>query len=99
VVLGAIHRPPHGRLQGEPRANRRNCLWRTGGARGVDREEVRHPETTAWWKGEKRRVRARDASGEERERLWTMMAEKYPSYEDYQSRTDRQIPVVVLERA
>jgi F420H(2)-dependent quinone reductase len=57
------------------------------------------PETTAWWKGETRRVRARDASGAERERLWTMMAEKYPSYEDYQRRTDRKIPVVVLEPA
>ena len=55
------------------------------------------PETTAWWKGEKRRVRAREASGEERERLWRMMADAYPDYENYQRRTDRQIPVVVLE--
>jgi deazaflavin-dependent oxidoreductase (nitroreductase family) len=58
---------------------------------------VAHPETTAWWKGEKRRVRAREASGEERERLWRMMANAYPDYENYQRRTDRQIPVVVLE--
>ena len=56
-----------------------------------------HPETTAWWKGKKRQVRARETSGEERERLWRMMAEAYPTYEDYQRRTDRQIPVVVLE--
>ena len=27
-----------------------------------------NPETTAWWKGEKRQVRARDATGEERDR-------------------------------
>jgi deazaflavin-dependent oxidoreductase (nitroreductase family) len=55
------------------------------------------PETTAWWKGERRRVRAREASGDERERLWRMMADAYPDYENYQRRTDRQIPVVVLE--
>jgi F420H(2)-dependent quinone reductase len=57
------------------------------------------PETNAWWKGKKRRVRAREAEGEERERLWKLMADGYPTYEDYQRRTDRQIPVVVLEPA
>jgi deazaflavin-dependent oxidoreductase (nitroreductase family) len=56
-----------------------------------------HPETTAWWMGKKRDVRARDATDEERERLWPMMVEAYPSYESYQRRTDRKIPVVVLE--
>ena len=58
-----------------------------------------NPETSAWWKGEKRRVRAREAAGDERERLWALMVETYPPYEDYQRRTDRQIPVVVLEPA
>jgi F420H(2)-dependent quinone reductase len=57
------------------------------------------PETNAWWKGKKCRVRAREAEGEERERLWKLMADGYPTYEDYQRRTDRQIPVVVLEPA
>jgi F420H(2)-dependent quinone reductase len=56
-----------------------------------------NPETTAWWKGEKRPVRARDATEEEREPLWRMMAEAYPDYDSYQSRCERQIPVVVLE--
>jgi deazaflavin-dependent oxidoreductase (nitroreductase family) len=58
-----------------------------------------NPETTAWWKGEKRRVRARETSGEERERCWRVMVEGYPTYEHYQSRTERQIPVIVLESA
>jgi deazaflavin-dependent oxidoreductase (nitroreductase family) len=44
------------------------------------------------------RVKARDAEGEERERLWAAMAEVWPDYEDYQEKTDREIPVVVLER-
>jgi len=42
-------------------------------------------------------ARARVADGEERERLWAMMAEIYPPYLDYQKATDRTIPVVVLE--
>jgi deazaflavin-dependent oxidoreductase (nitroreductase family) len=58
-----------------------------------------NPETDAWWKGKKRHVRARDATDEERKRLWPMMVEVYPPYEDYQRRTERQIPVVVLEPA
>ena len=42
-------------------------------------------------------VRAYDAEGEERERLWKRMTEVWPAYDDYQRRTDRQIPIVVLE--
>jgi len=56
-----------------------------------------NPETEVNWRGGKRRVRAREAGGAERERLWAKMTEVYPTYEDYQRRTDRQIPVVVLE--
>jgi deazaflavin-dependent oxidoreductase (nitroreductase family) len=56
-----------------------------------------NPETTAWWKGEKRDVRAREATGDERDRLWRMMAAAYPDYESYRRRAERQIPVVVLE--
>ena len=55
------------------------------------------PETTAWWKGKKRAVRAREAEGDERERLWATMVEVYKPYASYQRRTDRRIPVVVLE--
>jgi deazaflavin-dependent oxidoreductase (nitroreductase family) len=43
------------------------------------------------------RVRARDAESEERERLWTLMVSLYPSYDSYQKKTERRIPVVVLE--
>ena len=41
---------------------------------------------------------ARTASGEERERLWRLAAVQWPPYDDYRTRTDREIPVVVLER-
>ncbi|HEV8276030.1 MAG TPA: nitroreductase/quinone reductase family protein, partial [Streptosporangiaceae bacterium] len=35
--------------------------------------------------------------GAERERLWELMAKIWPAYNDYQRKTDRRIPVVVLE--
>ena len=41
---------------------------------------------------------ARTASGGERERLWKLAAQQWPGYDEYQTRTDREIPVVVLER-
>ena len=43
-------------------------------------------------------VRASVAEGEERERLWSDMAEVWPDYQNYQKKTDRQIPVVILSR-
>jgi deazaflavin-dependent oxidoreductase (nitroreductase family) len=44
-------------------------------------------------------ARARTAEGAERERLWQLVNEQWPDYESYQTKTDREIPVVVLERA
>jgi F420H(2)-dependent quinone reductase len=70
---------------------------------GIDRHPawylnlMANPETTAYWRDEKRRVRARDATDAERARLWPMMVEIYHPYEDYQRRTERKIPVIVLE--
>ncbi|HVR00077.1 MAG TPA: nitroreductase family deazaflavin-dependent oxidoreductase [Mycobacterium sp.] len=40
---------------------------------------------------------ARDATDEERARYWPQLVEMYPSFDDYQSRTDRQIPIVVCD--
>ena len=56
-----------------------------------------NPETTVQIGGERRPVRARVTEGEERRRLWDRAVELYPTYADYQRRTDREIPVVVLE--
>jgi F420H(2)-dependent quinone reductase len=44
-----------------------------------------------------RHVHARDAQGEERERLWRALADQYPGYDKYAQKTSRHIPVVVLE--
>lgn len=42
---------------------------------------------------------ARSAEGAERERLWKLMTRVWPNYDQYAARTERRIPVVVLERA
>jgi deazaflavin-dependent oxidoreductase (nitroreductase family) len=44
------------------------------------------------------RATARTATGEQRARLWQMMAAIYPPYKAYQAKTQREIPVVVLDR-
>jgi deazaflavin-dependent oxidoreductase (nitroreductase family) len=43
-------------------------------------------------------ARARVAEGEERERIWERQKQDVPGFAEYERRTDRQIPVVVLER-
>ncbi len=40
---------------------------------------------------------ARVVDGDERARLWEQMAAMYPPYRDYQAKTAREIPIVVLE--
>ena len=68
------------------------------------------PEHPAWYlnldadpkvevqvKGDVYEARARTAQGAEREQLWAEALKVWPSYDDYQAKTPRQIPVVVLE--
>jgi deazaflavin-dependent oxidoreductase (nitroreductase family) len=56
-----------------------------------------HPETQVQIGSERRRVRARVATAAERKRLWPMAVSAYSGYEGYQERTDREIPLVILE--
>lgn len=55
------------------------------------------PEVGVQVKGERFRARARTATPEERARLWPLMNGIWPHYDEYQARTERVIPVVVLE--
>jgi deazaflavin-dependent oxidoreductase (nitroreductase family) len=59
---------------------------------------VAHPDTTVEVGGETVPVRARVAEGEERESIWAAQKELMPGFADYETKTDRVIPVVVLER-
>jgi deazaflavin-dependent oxidoreductase (nitroreductase family) len=56
-----------------------------------------NPTTVVEVGRETRPVIAREATAAERERLWPALVELYPAYGDYQARTERQIPLVVLQ--
>ncbi len=56
----------------------------------------RNPEAEVQVRNERRRVKAENAEGEERERLWRLVVEMYSGYEGYQKTANREIPVVVL---
>ncbi|MGH2952710.1 MAG: nitroreductase family deazaflavin-dependent oxidoreductase [Solirubrobacterales bacterium] len=69
----------------------------------------KHP---AWWLnlremdeteiqigGERHRMRVRQATPEERRRLWPRVVEIWPDYERYQERTEREIPLGILSPA
>ena len=58
----------------------------------------KNPHVGVQIKGERFAATARDAEGDERERLWQQMSRMWPHYDEYQARTERLIPVVVLER-
>ena len=99
-----------GRTSGEPRTT--PLIHRTDGDRwvvvaskggapehpGWYENLLADPEATIQVKAEKIPVRAMTASGEERARLWSLMTEVWPAYDDYQQKTDREIPVVVFTR-
>ena len=57
-----------------------------------------HPETVVQVGREKRPVHAHVATPEERDRLWPGVVENYSGYAEYQKRTDREIPLVILSR-
>jgi deazaflavin-dependent oxidoreductase (nitroreductase family) len=56
-----------------------------------------HPEVTVEVGTETRALRARVATGDERTRIWETQKERYPGFADYEQKTDREIPVVILE--
>lgn len=55
------------------------------------------PETVVQIGGERRPVRARVATPQERKRLWPKAIATYSGYRGYQERTQREIPLVILE--
>ncbi len=99
-----------GRRSGEPRTapliyaqdgDRYVIVASKGGAPedpGWYRNLEKTPDVELQVKDEVFAAHARTASGEERERLWAKAVEVWPYYDDYAKKTDREIPVVVLER-
>jgi deazaflavin-dependent oxidoreductase (nitroreductase family) len=58
-----------------------------------------NPDAEIQVKGDRFKVRTRDATSDEKPEVWSTMTEQWPAYDEYQQKTERQIPVVVLERA
>lgn len=56
------------------------------------------PDTTVEVGAETISVRARVAGSEERERIWSKMKESNPNFAEYETKTSRTIPVVILDR-
>jgi len=99
-----------GRKTGEPRTapliyenspNGYVIVASNGGAQkhpGWYRNLLRDPHVEVQVEGDVFPAEARTATGEERAELWRLAAQQWPPYDDYQTRTGREIPVVVLER-
>ena len=62
------------------------------------RNLVAQPAVAVQVKADRFPARARTASAEEKPALWKLMASIWPAYDEYQARTSRDIPVVILER-
>jgi deazaflavin-dependent oxidoreductase (nitroreductase family) len=60
---------------------------------------VAHPEVEVQVGADRFAARARTATAEEKSRLWPLMTAIWPQYDDYQHKTRRDIPVVILEPA
>jgi len=58
----------------------------------------KNPNVRVQIKGEVFDAKARTATPEEKPAMWAHMVEVWPDYAEYQKKTDRDIPVVVLER-
>jgi deazaflavin-dependent oxidoreductase (nitroreductase family) len=56
------------------------------------------PTVTVQDRGDVFRAVARTATDDEKQTLWPIMTNEWPDYDRYQTRTDRSIPVVVLQR-
>ncbi|GAA4507237.1 MULTISPECIES: nitroreductase family deazaflavin-dependent oxidoreductase [Nonomuraea] len=55
------------------------------------------PEVEVQVRSDRFKARARTATDEERPELWRLMTATWPDYDEYTKKTDRKIPVVVLE--
>ena len=57
-----------------------------------------NPEVGVQVRGDRFKAKARRATPDEKPEMWKKMTATWPAYDDYQKRTEREIPVVVLER-
>jgi deazaflavin-dependent oxidoreductase (nitroreductase family) len=65
---------------------------------GWYRNLTEQPEVEVQVLADRFKARARTATADEKPAMWDEMVGHWPPYDDYQQRTEREIPVVVLER-
>jgi deazaflavin-dependent oxidoreductase (nitroreductase family) len=99
-----------GRKSGEERKNALIYREVEGGyaivssAGGADAHPAWHfnleadPDVKVQIKADRFAAHARVATDEERARIWPLMTEIWPDYDTYTTKTDRRIPIVILER-
>ena len=63
----------------------------------IDVFNAANPDIEVQYRSKKMKLRARQVDDEEKARVWPTCVEHYPPFEDYQNRTDRNIPVFVCE--
>ena len=101
-----------GRRSGEPRSTMLTTPWQDGDAWAIVASAGGNDTHPAWYlnleaepsvlvrtQDGERKMTARTATGDERSRLWTEISQKYTNYAGYQKKTDREIPIVLLEPA
>ncbi len=101
-----------GRKSGEPRSTMLTTPWRDGDSMAIVASAGGNDTHPSWYlnleadpmvtvrtRDGERPMTARTATGQERAELWEQISTKYTNYADYQKKTDREIPVVVLEPA
>jgi len=101
-----------GRKSGEQRSTMLTSPWQDGETMAIIASAGGNDAHPAWYlnleadpsvrvrtEDGERSMTARIATGEERSRLWTEISAKYTNYAGYQKKTDREMPVVLLEPA
>lgn len=101
-----------GRKSGEPRSTMLTTPWQDGDTMAIVASAGGNDTHPAWYlnleaepsvrvrtRDGEREMIARTATGDERSRLWSEISEKYTNYAGYQKKTDREIPIVLLEPA
>jgi deazaflavin-dependent oxidoreductase (nitroreductase family) len=99
-----------GRKSGEQRSTMLTTPWQDGDTMAIVASAGGNDAHPAWYLNIEAdpsvRVRTRDGeqsmtartvTGDERSSLWTEISEKHANYAGYQEKTDREIPIVLLE--
>ncbi len=101
-----------GRKSGQPRSTMLTAPWQDGDSMAIIASAGGNDSHPAWFlnlrddpavtvrtEAGTRKMKARIVAGDERSAIWKAVTTKYSNYADYQSKTEREIPVIVLDPA